>query len=1016
MRWLLTTWFPRLLLVCAVAIVQITPSAVGEQPAGSVQPKAVPSLKDLLTRLKPLSPDEALKTFRIDKGFRIELVAAEPQVFSPVAMTWDEDGRLFVAEDIDYPEKPRDGQKPLGRIRLLLDSKGTGTYDKSMVYAEHVQWPAGIVPYKGGIFVAAGAQVLYLKDTKGDGKADVRQVVYEGFGTEVAERILNNLKWGLDHRIYGTAAGGGEVIRPTVAKDKPLTVRNRDIRFDPVTHQLDLLAGRGTFANCFDDWGNRYTSTPGMPLRQHILPGHYLGRNPYLAISAVSADLGQTKRKMFSISPPEPWKVVRQKFWERWVNTNNDMRASRFPAEELAPTGYVTGAAGCEIYRGTAFPKDYHGNSFTAEPAGNCVIRLQLQPAGVAGKAQPTSNDREFWASADNWFRPVNVVNGPDGCLYVCDMYREVIEFPSAIPDDILKIIDVTSGRDRGRIWRIAPEGFHRPAAPRLSKASTADLVGWLEHPDGWWRETAQRLLYERQDKAAVAPLRELVHKSRLPQARLHALYSLDGLAGLDEPTLLHGMADVHPGVREHAVRLAERFFKDSPKLRERVLALAEDTEPRVRFQVAFSLGEIAQDAKAQAALVHLLVRDGADRWITTAVLCSAGDCPAALFVQLLRDQAFLKTPSAADILGQLLGVVGARQRQAEIATILQSLVQPPLADQPALQQRALLGLADALARSGRSLDTYFQSRDDLNAVKELLAKMVQQAAQTAPDGRKPADERLLAIRLLRHAPFETARRVLSKFFTLEQPPDIQLAAIQALGGQSNAEVGKVLVENWHGISPRCRSEAVEVLFRDERRLNDLLGGLEQKVIQPVELPPQRQEALRKHPKAELRARAEKLFAGRTTASRRDALEKYQGVFKMQGDPVRGAQVFTRACAACHRLGNEGKNVGPDLATVARWSSDQLLVAILDPNREVANNYINYTITTRDGRVLTGIITAETAGSLTLRRAEGTEDTVLRTDIEALISTGQSLMPEGIEQQVDLQQMADLLRFITQPR
>ena len=987
---------------------------LAQQPQGKNEHE---SLEKHLVRPKPLSPAEALKSFQIENGFRIDLAASEPDVFSPIVMAWDEDGRLYVAENIDYPEATKPGKKPLGRIRLLIDSKGDGVYDRSTVFADGLQWPSSIVPWKGGIFVTAAPQLLYLKDTDGDGKADIRRVIYDGFGTEVAERVVNNLRCGPDNNIYGVTSGNGGEILPALKEGfKPMTIRGRDIRLDPVTEKIDLLAGSGTFGNAFDDWGNRFTSTPGMPLRQYVLPGPYLARNPYLAVGAVTFNSGAGKRTMHSISPPESWRVVRQKFWDRWVNKSYDFRAARFPKEELTPSGFVTGAAGVEIYRGTAFPVEYHGDSFTAEPAGNVLIRLKLKlkPNGVLFDGIPAGpKDHEFLASTDNWFRPVNVANGPDGCLYLCDMYREVIEFPSAIPDDILKIIDVTNGRDRGRIWRIRPANFKRPTSPKLSKTPSAELVALLEHPDSWYRETAQRLLFERQDKSVARNLAKLVAESKSAQGRLHALCTLEGLKGLDEPTLLQAMNDTHPAVRSHAVRLSEGLLARSAPLRQRAVQLAEDRDITVRFQAAFSLGAAPREATVQQALAGVFARDGGDRWMITAVFSSIGDQPGQFFVQLLHHEPFLKTAKSADVLSQLLGMIGARQKPAETTAILRALVQPPFSERPALQQAALVSLADALAKTGKSLETVFRDGgSDLKAVRGLFDQFLEKSHRVAVDAKSPEDDRLVAIRVLRHGDFDSSAKTLVKLFSINESLEVQLATIQSLAGFNDPEVGKLLVQHWQELSPRARNEAVESLFRDERRLDALLNGLEKKIIRPVELPLPRQQALRKQKNQSLRQRAEKLFASVTPPNRREVLEKYQAVFKLTGDAQRGGQVFAKSCAACHRLGKEGKSVGPDLVMVQKQSPEQLLIAILDPNREVDRQYLNYVVITKNGRTLSGIIVAETANSLTLRRGEGVEDTLLRADIDELTSSGQSLMPEGLEQQIDAQQMADVMRFL----
>lgn len=499
--------------------------AIWLAPVDTVRAEDIP-LQKLLPRLKPLEPREALRSFQIEKGFRIELVASEPDVVDPIAIAFDEHLRMYVCEDRDYPFPAEKGEKPIGRVRLLEDLDGDGQYERSTVFAEHVHWPSGVVCWKGGVFVAAPPQILYLKDTDGDRRADVRQVVFDGFGTAAAEDIMNNLKWGLDNRIYGVASyNGGEVRRQGDGESKPISVRGSSFRFDPVTFEFERLPGTGDFGNCFDDWGNRFVTNAGMLLMHPVYSEPYLARNPHLNARDVLYRSASAKRDMYSISQPEPWRVVRKQFWSRWVNTTQDMRASRFSEAELAERGFVTGAAGAAIYRGSTWPAEYDGNSFTAEPAGNVVIRLGLEPNGITFDAQPTSDKREFLASTDNWFRPVNVANGPDGCLYICDMYRELIEDPSAIPEDILKLMDVTSGRDRGRIYRIVHESFNRvpngpreptstarrPLAMRLNDASTEELVAALESFNAWTRETAQRLLVERQDNSAIDLLRKMI-------------------------------------------------------------------------------------------------------------------------------------------------------------------------------------------------------------------------------------------------------------------------------------------------------------------------------------------------------------------------------------------------------------------------------------------------------------------------------------------------------------------------
>ena len=582
-----------------------------------------PSLEEHLARLKPLTPQEALSSFQVAEGFHLEPVATEPQVTDPIAMAFDENGRLYVAEMRGYPYDPPPGGGAAGRIRLLTDTNADGVFESSVIFADRVHWPSGVACWNGGVFILAPPDILYMKDTTGDGVADVRRVVFSGFGTNKSEDIANNLKWGLDNWIYGASSyNGGEVRHAQRATDQPVPVRSNDFRFHPVSEEFEAVEGtRGDFGNSFDNWGNRFTSNAGNPVIQAVIPVRF--QDPYLVVSRLSTPIFQSDGRVYPISQPEPWRVVRRDFWSHWVDTTYEMRARRFPARELASQGYITGAAALEIYRGSAYPKAFSGNAFTGEPAGNLVIRSILEKDGVVFRASRGVSDREFIASTDNWFRPVNFVNGPDGCLYLLDMYREVIEDPSAIPDDILEYIDYYSGQDLGRIYRITPEGFQGGEPPRLADADVGELIDMLEHPDGWWRETAQRLLFERQDERAGEQLRKLVIGSDSPLGRLHALWLLESLGILDETTLLTALNDSHPALRESAVRLAARHLPRFQTIQTRVLSMVSDADASVRFRTALLLSMV-EGGVATRALAKILRHDPADEWIRAAVFSAS--------------------------------------------------------------------------------------------------------------------------------------------------------------------------------------------------------------------------------------------------------------------------------------------------------------------------------------------------------------------------------------------------------
>jgi putative membrane-bound dehydrogenase-like protein len=488
-------------------------------------------LKEKLPRLPAVEPAKAEESIRSLHGFHMELLAAEPLVTGPVAMTYDEDGRAYVCEMNDYPytdkahhkpsqENPTD--KPIGRIRLLVDTNGDGKFDKSTIFAEGLSWPTGVVCWKGGIFVAATPDIWYLKDTTGTGVANIRVKVFTGFKKLNVQAVMNNLVWGLDNRIYGAGGtNGGEIHSPYDKDSKPHLLGHNDYRFDPVdaVKTFELISGGARYGNSFDDWGNRFLCNIRNPAQHVVLPGRYLARNPYLPVRSPLNDICESGDQVpvYRISPDEPWRALRAK---RWAGERDIV----MPRSELVASGVVTSSSGVTVYRGSAYPPEFYSNIFTAECAGNLFYRQSLTPAGVTFVARRPDEKQEIVASTDTWFRPVNFCNAPDGTLHVCDMYREVIEHPWSIPDDIHAVLDLESGRDRGRIYRLSPPGFKAPKPPHLSKATAAELAALLEHPNSWQRETAQRLIYERQVPAAIEPLRAVARDSGQAQARLLAL------------------------------------------------------------------------------------------------------------------------------------------------------------------------------------------------------------------------------------------------------------------------------------------------------------------------------------------------------------------------------------------------------------------------------------------------------------------------------------------------------------
>jgi putative heme-binding domain-containing protein len=656
------------------------------------------------------------------------------------------------------------------------------------------------------------------------------------------------------------------------------------------------------------------------------------------------------------------------------------------------------------IYRGSAFPPEYRGNAFVGDVGGNLVHRKTLEKDGPIYKATRADQGVEFLASRDNWFRPVNFANTPYGTLAVLDMYRETIEHPASIPEPIKKHLDLTSGKDRGRIYEIAPKGLQRRPRPRMSRAAIEELVATLADPDAWRRETAQRLLVERRDRRAIPGLVKLAEARPTPLARAHALWTLDALDALEPAPLLAAMVDPDANVREQGAKLCKGRLATSPDLTEALVRLADDPNAMVRLQAAFSLGEV-KGTKAVRALASIARRDPDDRWIKAAVLsATAGRADALLAALGDSDKGgrFLATSAGRAWLGELAFLVGAENVPGRVSILLtESLL--PESDQAAARV-VLLGIARGLRRSGGSLK---DAKIDRAAVQPFFDR-----AEATARGQGGSRDRVDAIGLVAVGSETRAVEVLPTLLDAREPTAVQLAAIQTLSGLADPRVGPAIVAKWKSLGPSVRREAVEALFARRDRLAALLDGLEARQIAAPDIDPTRQTALLKHPDPAVRRRAEKVLGQSDRPDRAKILESFRPTLALRGDVEHGQAVFKATCATCHVAGNLGIEVGPNLATVANRTPEDILVHILDPNREVAANYVNYTVATDDGRVLTGLIAEETASAVTLKRAEGASDIVPRNRIEQIASNGQSLMPEGLEKGLSPQDFADLIAFL----
>jgi putative membrane-bound dehydrogenase-like protein len=943
----------------------------------------------------PLAPKDAQKLFRLPPGLRIELVACEPQIESPVAMAFDEDGRLWVVEMRDYPNGPRPGEKPQGRIKVLEDKDGDGFYETATVVADNLLYANGLLPWNGGVVVTMAPHIVYIKDGQ-------QHVLYEGFTAANPQLRVSHPVLGLDGWIYvANGLRGGKVKKAGVPDARALDLSGRDFRFNLLTGQYEALSGMGQYGNCFDDRGHRFICDNRHHLRHVVIEDRYLKRNPYLAAPAVVQDISELDKEEGPLSSGGRVYPI-SKNW-----TTSALHAGRF-----------TAACGVHIYGGDLLPEEYRGCAFTCEPTGNLVHQEILKPNGSTFTAKPPREGVEFLASPDDWFRPVFLADGPDGALYVVDMYRAVIEHPEFMPPELKDRPDLTAGKERGRIWRIVPEKHNRAQAsrPQMSRASVAQLLLALSMENAWVRMTAHRLLLEGRQRPTRPERLERMALWENKRDDIHAAWLLAALHDIDDSLIL-GMLD-RPENIETALTLAERKIAKSPGIQKRLTERIDDFlkpgEPWA-FRLALTLGQWDSD-QIIPPLTKIARANAGDKWTRLAVASSVANRSGKLVASLLKNGL---TKEASEgrfaLLRELAAIAGARQGRDEVPDLLQSLGAIEGEGAARWQMTGLDGLTEGLARRGVTLSAFLGPRPagDLRRAAEVADKLLAGAAMAAADPKADPAERLTAIRLTAHAPWAAAEPVLGNLVTEDGPQELRLAALRAVAAHPQPEVPGILMKSWPSYTPALRREVIEAMLRQPDRALFLLGEIEAKRVKPGDLDAQRQRQLLTYGKPEVRDKASKLLKDSLPAERKKVLEQYQAAVPMKGDPRKGQEIFRQHCATCHRLHGIGVHVGPDIADAERTrTAEQLLTDILDPNAAIDANYITYVATLKNGKVVTGIIAAETTTSLTLKRAENQTDTVLRQDIEELRSTAISLMPDGFEKNITVAQMADLLSFL----
>jgi len=958
----------------------------------------------------PLEPADALKTFELEDGLVIELVASEPQVVDPVAISFDHLGRMYVAEYRDYPLGPDEGQPPLSQIKLLEDRDNDGVFETATLFAG-VPWAQGVLAHGRGVIVTASPRVLYLEDTDGDGKADHQEVLLDGFGFGNPQLRVGHPRRGLDQRIYltnGLTGGNVTVGAAESATGKPLTMGRNDLVYDPRSRTIDLVPGQAQFGNTFDDFGNRFFCTNRNPIIYAPLSHATLTRNPFAPALTPQEDVAP------SGGASRVYSLIEGK------------------TTAVSHAGTHTAACGTHVTRGSLYPSadSNERNVFVCEPTGSLVTRTILRPHGTSFSAHRPYERRDFLTSRDPWFRPASLADGPDGHLYLADMYREVIEHPQYMPDGLAATLRLRAGDDRGRIYRIRRRD--QPVTHWVPQDSTASQLAALQSPVGWRRDLAQRLLLEQttsETAVRVAGELEALFAHAQPNVVSQALWTLAGLQRqglIPREQLQKSVTSLcthsSPLVLEQVILVTQAHQLDPLPLKS-LFQSVDSMEPRVALRWIDAMAPL-NDIEVRQELGSLIAHDSKDYWIRQIALTLPPETAAVLLSQLLKSDEFLETgdESRQELMNYLAVIVGKRAVSAELQSVLESVLSRTVSGLPWWKSSTLFGLDQGLS-GGKGL----QGKTSLAAITELsdspLKPHAEQALtsleagiQTVVDNQAASLDRRAAIPSLGKVSLDEALPVLLTLMTSNADPHLRRAAYLLVNSRTPEKTLQTMLDAWPDLGPASRALVIESALARPVTALALVQAMSDGIVSPSLLTIEQKEPLTWVRDPKMVALVKKVFGDGASKDRAAVIENYRKAILTTGDAGKGREVFRRVCSQCHKVGDEGTLVGPDLSDIRAKGKDVLLSDILDPSRAIEPRWTSYVAATADGRIITGLLVRENATEIVLRMAKGVEESLPRDEIDALRANEQSLMPAGIEADVTVEQMADLLEFLKSGR
>jgi len=939
-------------------------------------------------RPQALAPEASLGLMRVSPGFSVELVACEPQVCDPINIAFGPDGRLWVVEMGDYPAGDPQGAGGLGKIKVLSDVDGDRFYERAEVFLEGLEFPTAVYPWRDGVIVAAAPRIFFARDTDRDGRADEQETLFSGFVLANPQHRINGFAYGLDHSLF-CASGDTQGMIRSERTGESISGAGYDFQIFPETGSLQRVSGRSQYIRSRNAWGEWFGSDNSQPMYHYPVDVQYAQRNPAVVFPGGESQL---------FDPPVAPPVYPQTSGAERLN-------------DLFAANRFTSACSAIVVDGDFGFADIEG-ILVCEPVHNLVHRSMLVPAGTTYRAVrgPEEENSEWLASSDPWFRPVRVASGPDGAVYVVDMYRETIEHPEWIPQAWKEMLDLRAGSDRGRIYRVFPTHRGAESLAVLTDRPAADLIPLLESDRGTFRDLAHQQLIERagQEREAVeGAARRLLQETTKPLARVHALGLLQAIAALTPADVRRGLAQEDLPTIATALRQSESFLARGPELLEDVLRHLHQADPRVLLRVALALGA-TDDPRAGNGLAEIIATAPLDPWLVRGVISSAPP-HAKRVLQSAMERAMRgsggEDPLALDLLA------GAMQTYQSSGGVADELIRTTLFA-PDVRPETQLRLAVVYAKGTRGLE-------ERGKLREVIAPVHRRALDVLGDQECSVAERCLAANLLGRgltAEEEEEKTRLLGMIVPSTSVEVQEEALRALARLGGAESAQRLLDRWPSLSQRVRQTLVDEMLGVRQWHETLLQALEGGSVRPADLTLAARQQLRFSGSRSQQVRVDRLLGTAGDVDARLLVDQYLQAMGAAGDVARGAAIYTQHCAVCHQADSQGRTIGPSLSNLSDRSPRYLLHAILDPNGILDAKYQTVAIETVDGRILSGMIEAEDAQGLSIAAADGTRVTIPRREIDQLRSTGVSLMPSGFQQQITPAMMSDLVQFIAAGR